>query len=339
MLWDGVVPLLADRFRIIRYDNRGAGGSSAPRPVSAYTMVRFADDFAAVVAACSPARPVHVLAHDWGSVGIWEYLGGPGATERVASFTSVSGPSQDHLLDYIFTGLRRPYRPRTFMRALSQALRLTYMAVFSIPVLAPLLVRRAVIKGIPAERVHHSDGLARDAATSLKTYPANYFRSFAGQRRDLYVDVPVQLIVNTEDPYVRPHGYDAPGGITQRQRLLLGKLTAGAALAPARTARTAGFESGRGPTRGVHRVVGHARDRHRHLRHRRATAGRAGHVDDLGLTGTPANGQKLAVRISDDGNGPWPITWGPVFINSGVMPENFDISVLEVTEPHVGLAR
>ena len=58
-----------------------------------------------------------------------------------------------------------------------------------------------------------------------------------------------------------------------------------------------------------------------------------------GLTGTPANGQKLAVRISDDGDGPWPITWGPAFINSGVMPENFDISVLEVTEPHVSLAR
>ncbi|MGH3634394.1 SDR family oxidoreductase [Mycobacterium sp.] len=218
VLWNGVVPLLADRFRIIRYDNRGVGGSSAPRPVSAYTMARFADDFAAVVAACSPAAPVHVLAHDWGSVGIWEYLSRPGAAARVASFTSVSGPSQDHLVDYIFTGLRRPYRLRTFGRALSQALRLSYMAVFSIPVLAPLLVRaalpskrvrRALTKGIPAERVHHSDTLVMDAATALKTYPANYFRSFSRQRRDLYVDVPVQLIVNTEDPYVRPYGYDA----------------------------------------------------------------------------------------------------------------------------------
>jgi NAD(P)-dependent dehydrogenase (short-subunit alcohol dehydrogenase family)/pimeloyl-ACP methyl ester carboxylesterase len=221
VLWDGVVPLLAERFRILRYDNRGVGLSSVPKPVSAYTMARFADDFAAVTAEMSPGRPVHVLAHDWGSVGVWEYLSRPGASDRVASFTSVSGPCQDHLVDYIFSGLRRPWRPRTFVRAIIQALRLTYMMFFSIPVLAPLVlraalssaaIRRDMVDNIPDEKIHHSERLARDAAHSVKTYPANYFRSFSGSRRDhliQIVDVPVQLIVNTKDPYVRPYGYDA----------------------------------------------------------------------------------------------------------------------------------
>ncbi|BBX73150.1 SDR family oxidoreductase [Mycobacterium shinjukuense] len=220
VLWDGVVPLLAKRFRIIRYDNRGVGLSSAPKPVAGYTMARFADDFAAVVAALSPGQPVHVLAHDWGSVGVWEYLGRPGSRDRVASFTSVSGPSQDHLVSYLVGGLRRPWRPRTFFRALSQLLRLSYMALFSVPVLAPLLlrvalssaaIRRNMVDNIPADRIHHSATLARDAARSVKTYPANYFRAFSGSRRARaipVVDVPVQLIVNTNDPYVRPHGYD-----------------------------------------------------------------------------------------------------------------------------------
>lgn len=218
-LWDGVVPLLAERFRIVRYDNRGVGLSSVPKRVAAYSMARFADDFAAVVNELGPGEQVHVLAHDWGSVGVWEYLGRPAASDRVGSFTSVSGPSQDHLAAYVLAGLKRPWYPRTFVRALSQALRLSYMAVFSIPVLIPLVlrvalsravVRRNMVDNIPIDQIHHSDTLARDAAHSVKTYPANYFRSLAARRRKAIriVDVPVQLIVNTDDPYVRPHGYD-----------------------------------------------------------------------------------------------------------------------------------
>jgi NAD(P)-dependent dehydrogenase (short-subunit alcohol dehydrogenase family)/pimeloyl-ACP methyl ester carboxylesterase len=218
VLWDGVVPLLAERFRIIRYDNRGVGLTSAPKPVAAYAMARFADDFAAVTAELSPGAPVHVLAHDWGSVGIWEYLKRPGAGDRVASFTSVSGPSQDQLVEYIFSGLRQPWRPRRFARSISQALRLTYMVFFSIPLLAPLMlraalrskaVRRNAVDNIADELIQHSPNLASDAARSVKTYPANYFRSFARRREapDV-INVPVQLIVNTRDKYVRPYGYD-----------------------------------------------------------------------------------------------------------------------------------
>src|SRR6185369_8815846 len=63
VLWDGVVPLLADRFRIVRYDNRGAGKSTVPKKFSAFTMPCFANDFAAVIDAIAPGQPVHVLAH------------------------------------------------------------------------------------------------------------------------------------------------------------------------------------------------------------------------------------------------------------------------------------
>ncbi|SPM36250.1 short chain dehydrogenase [Mycobacterium rhizamassiliense] len=220
VLWDGVVPLLRERFRIIRYDNRGVGRSSTPKPVSAYTMAHFADDFAAVTGELSPGQPVHVLAHDWGSVGIWEYLKRPGASDRVATFTSVSGPSQDQLVEYIFSGLRQPWRPRRFARSISQALRLTYMLFFSVPVLAPLLLRLALsvpalrrnaVDNIADELIHHAGDMPADAGRSVKVYPANYFRSFSRSRRAAgvpVIDVPVQLIVNTRDKYVRPYGYD-----------------------------------------------------------------------------------------------------------------------------------
>src|SRR5262249_19621943 len=121
------------------------------------------------------------------------------------------------LVAYVWNGLRRPWRPRRFARSISQVLRFSYMALFSIPVLAPLFLRltlsipalrRNAVDNIPVEQIHQSENLARDAAHSVKTYPANYFRAFSSRPRDCIVDVPVQLIVNTKDRYVRPYGYD-----------------------------------------------------------------------------------------------------------------------------------
>jgi NAD(P)-dependent dehydrogenase (short-subunit alcohol dehydrogenase family)/pimeloyl-ACP methyl ester carboxylesterase len=213
VLWDNVAPLLADRFRVIRYDNRGAGQSNAPGNYRAYAMAHFAEDFAAVIDALSPDQPVHVLAHDWGAAGVWEYLKRQDAAERVASFTSVSIPSADHLAAYIFDNLKRPYRPVAFLRAVRQVLKLAYMIPFSVPVLAPAVMRAAlkpkrwrrilaVTEGIPAEQIHHAKSVNRDAANSLKIYRANFFHSMSHGTRDHYVNVPVQIIGHTNDPAI-----------------------------------------------------------------------------------------------------------------------------------------
>lgn len=199
-LWDGVVSLLADRFRIVRYDNRGVRPTTAPRPASAYTMERYADDLAAVLAACCPGQRAHVLGHDWGSIGVWEYLGRPDAGERVASFTSVSGPSAHHAMLYVRGGLARPWRPVKFARAVSQLARLAYMALFSVPVLPGLAVRAF---GGP----FIASSTAANAAGSIKVYRANALPALLHPRRDHHVDTPVQLIVNTADPFIRPHAF------------------------------------------------------------------------------------------------------------------------------------
>jgi NAD(P)-dependent dehydrogenase (short-subunit alcohol dehydrogenase family)/pimeloyl-ACP methyl ester carboxylesterase len=218
VMWDPTAAYLADDFRIIRYDNRGSRNSSVPKDVSSYSMAHYADDFAAVIDALAPGEKVHVLAHDWGSVGIWEYLSRAEAADRVASFTSTSGPSADHTRWFIMEGLKRPYRPARFARGVSQFLRLTYQAGFSVPVLAPAAVRATVPTFIPRllslrdglsdNQIRHSESFATDAANSMKVYPANYWRTLAAGRRDHYVNVPVQVIVNTGDQFVRPHLYD-----------------------------------------------------------------------------------------------------------------------------------
>lgn len=215
VLWDGVVPLLDDKFRVIRYDSRAAGASKGPKSFSKYTMADFADDFAAVVAELSPGQPVHVLGHDWGSIGFWEYLSRPGAGDRVASFTSVSGPSLHHLMRYIRDGLKRPYRPKLFGQALAQLLHLSYTLPLSVPVLAPATLRltAGVLKagitlGIPKDQLHHGRTFADDAARGAKIYRANALPALIHRPQELHVDVPVQLIVNLDDPYVRPYLYD-----------------------------------------------------------------------------------------------------------------------------------
>ena len=118
---------------------------------------------------------------------------------------------------FIIGSLKRPYQPRRFAQALGQLARLSYMGGFAIPVLGPMAVRRIfadyvtwILKtrdGIPAAQVYHSETYKSDAANSLKVYRANYFRCFVSARTDHYVDVPVQVIVNTKDPFVRPHVY------------------------------------------------------------------------------------------------------------------------------------
>lgn len=111
-VWDESAALLADRFRIVAYDLRGAGESDAPTPTSAYTVARFADDFAAVLDGDAAA---HVLAHGWGAAGVWHYLNRPGA--RIASLTSVSGAGPEHLAAHLRTALSSPGR---FLRGVAR---------------------------------------------------------------------------------------------------------------------------------------------------------------------------------------------------------------------------
>ena len=101
-----------------------------------YTMACLADDLAAVIDAVSPAEPVHVIGHDWGSVPTWEYLSRPGPSDRIASFTSVSGPSMDHFVGWIFDSLSAPPAPE-LPPCIEPGHSAGVLASFSLPVLRP----------------------------------------------------------------------------------------------------------------------------------------------------------------------------------------------------------
>ena len=216
VLWDSVVAELAPNHRIIRYDSRGAGASDVPERASAYTVEQLADDFDAVATAVSPHAPVHVVAHDWGAATMWESVTRPRAGERVASYTSISGPDPGHLSRFLRDGLARPYRPRRFARAVSQALHFSYMVFFR-TALAPVAMRAflaeatrrfAINRGVPPQRRHQGSTFVADAANGMKIYRANFPRVLGAAPRDRHVRVPVQLLVNSRDNFVRPFVYE-----------------------------------------------------------------------------------------------------------------------------------
>ncbi len=213
-LWDRVTPLLSDTFRIVRFDNRGAGKSTVPRAVPDYRLEYLAADLFAVIDAVSPADPVHLLGHDWGAVLCWEAVCEAGARGRIASYTSVSGPNLDHLGLW----MRRRVREFRLLGPCEQALASAYTLLLQIPGLPVPVLRRWLSRHWPAfvgvfDRTDPAligpvaPSLGDDMVHGLKLYRANLRRRLADPRRRR-TDVPVQLVQNLRDRAVRPVSYE-----------------------------------------------------------------------------------------------------------------------------------
>ncbi|WP_433679809.1 SDR family oxidoreductase [Nocardia sp. CA-119907] len=215
-LWGAVVPLLAGRFHVVSYDTRGHGESTRTRRAADFRLDELASDFFAVADAVSPDRPVHVLAHDWGSVQVWEAVCEPRAAARVASFTSVSGPNLDHLAKWVRARLSRP-TPRNLWQPLTQALSSGYTVFSMTPGLDQVFRVVAhekrwqrivsIMNDTAPSNIVLGPTFRRDAVEGLLIYRANILPRLLAPR-ERHTEVPVQLIVAGRDVAVRPAGYD-----------------------------------------------------------------------------------------------------------------------------------
>ncbi|MEU1273808.1 SDR family oxidoreductase [Streptomyces sp. NPDC005799] len=216
-VWSEVAPRLADRFHVVLYDVRGHGRSTAPRPLrGGFTLEKLTDDFLAVIDAVSPDRPVHVVGHDWGSVQSWEFVTVRRTEGRVASFTSMSGPSLDHFGHWIDGRLKRP-TPRRVGQLLGQGAKSWYVYLLHTPVLPELAWRGPLGKRWPRilERVEKVPGgdyptssLPRDAAHGAWLYRDNVRARLRRPRTDAYAHAPVQLITPLGDAFLSERLYD-----------------------------------------------------------------------------------------------------------------------------------
>ncbi|MFE0877379.1 SDR family oxidoreductase [Streptomyces smyrnaeus] len=216
-VWSQVAHRLEDRFHVVLYDVRGCGRSTAPKPLrGGFTLEKLTDDFLAVAEAVSPDEPVHLVGHDWGSVQGWEFTTVRRTEGRIASFTSISGPSLDHFGHWIKKRMSRP-TPRRAAQLLGQGAKSWYVYALHTPVLPELAWRGPLGKRWPrllelTEKVpggsYPTASLPQDAAHGAWLYRDNIRARLRRPRTDCYAHAPVQLITPTQDAFLSEHLYD-----------------------------------------------------------------------------------------------------------------------------------
>ena len=216
-VWSEVASRLAERFHVVLYDVRGHGRSTAPQPLrGGFTLEKLTDDFLAVIDAVCPGRPVHVVGHDWGSVQSWEFVTVKRTEGRIASFTSMSGPSLDHFGHWINKRVKRP-TPRRVGQLLGQGAKSWYVYLLHTPVLPELAWRGPLGKRWPRilerfEKVPGGDyptsSLPTDAAHGAWLYRDNVRARLRRPRPDAYAHAPVQLITPQGDAFLSERLYD-----------------------------------------------------------------------------------------------------------------------------------
>lgn len=214
LIWTGIAERLMRRFYVVAPDVRGAGNSDIPARTRDYRMACLVEDLACVIDVVSPDHPVHLAGHDWGSIQCWEAVTTPLLQGCIASFTSISGPSLDHAAFWMQRSFRQPHDDARRQRVLNQLLHSWYIASFHLPLL-PRLTWRLAFNKWPARIAELNHALeaeqfptqASDGLHGIKLYRANFLKRLL-HPEGRWTDVPVQLVVPTDDIFVTPGLFD-----------------------------------------------------------------------------------------------------------------------------------
>jgi pimeloyl-ACP methyl ester carboxylesterase len=206
-VWEPVIEFLKHRFHVVTYDVRGCGESSEPGWVWDYSLPRLSSDLQAVMRAVCPTQPVHLVAHDWGSIQTWESVTDHRLKSRIASYTTISGPCLDHVGTWMRKGLVEG-DIKTKSMVLGQLAHSWYIAAFQLPFLAPSAWKLGLDKAWPGllRKTENLDAEVnptqrKDGVNGINLYRANMLPRLT-RPRIRKTSVPIQLIVPTQDNYV-----------------------------------------------------------------------------------------------------------------------------------------
>lgn len=207
-VWNPVIERLHTQYHCVSYDVRGFGDSAVPKRIREWSLAHLSKDLQAVMNAVSPDQPVHLVAHDWGSIQTWESVTEPALQSRIASYTSVSGPCLDHV-GMLFREQIKHGGVAGISKVLTQVAHSWYIALFQLPLLGPGAWQLGLDKQWPRilkkiEGVEESGPnltQRKDGKYGVNLYRANFIRALLSPR-ERHTTVPVQLIVPTGDHYV-----------------------------------------------------------------------------------------------------------------------------------------
>ncbi|WP_323118255.1 alpha/beta fold hydrolase [Burkholderia alba] len=207
-VWDQVVARLAPNYHVVAYDTRGSGDSEHPAPglfSTPYKLTQLSADLNAVLDATSGGRPVHLVGHDWGSIQSWESVARGAVASKIASYTSISGPSLDLVSHWARNNLVNPLQ---WGNLITQAVSSAYIIGLDFPVLPEVAWATGLPNGLLNFLVQLEGGTREpyqsgDGATALNLYRANVLERLLLPAYDKVVTQKVQVIVPTLDLFVK----------------------------------------------------------------------------------------------------------------------------------------
>lgn len=209
-VWEPIIEHLISTFYVVTYDVRGAGQSTVPKKIRAYALARLSLDLECVVNELLPNRTFHLAAHDWGSIQTWESVTEPKFKNRIASYTTISGPCLDHAAFWMRDQFK--HQKSKFFKQLFKS---WYIVAFQLPILAPtvwhlfdpdkwgkILTRLEGMKGLPSNQ-----NISADGEHGIALYRANFIPRLTLPRQRHAV-CPVQAVVLKRDNFVSPELID-----------------------------------------------------------------------------------------------------------------------------------
>ena len=209
-VWEPLINHLIQDFYIVTYDVRGAGESTVPKRIKAYTLAQLSLDLESVVNSLLHQRSFHIAAHDWGSIQTWESVTEAKFKNRILSYTTISGPCLDHAAFWMRNQFK--HEKSKFFKQLFKS---WYIVAFQLPILAPtvwhffnperwgkVLNQLEKTKGQPLNQ-----NISKDGEHGIGLYRANFIPRLT-MPRQRHAICPVQAVVLKRDNFVSPELID-----------------------------------------------------------------------------------------------------------------------------------